>query len=68
MWPRLPPGSPRDRDARRGKSTYVSAFGLQRAHELARASHGHASAALAEVPGDPAALQSLADFILARDG
>jgi geranylgeranyl diphosphate synthase type II len=61
-------GSPRDRVARRGRSTYVTAFGVQRAHELARASHAHACAALAEVPGDVAALQSLADFILAREG
>jgi geranylgeranyl pyrophosphate synthase len=59
-------GAPRDRVARRAKSTYVSAFGLRRARELARESHAHASAALAEVPGDPVALQSLADFILSR--
>ena len=60
--------SPRDREARRGRSTYVTAFGLQRARELARASHAHASTALLEVPGDPATLRSLADLILARDG
>lgn len=59
---------PRDRDARRASSTYVSAFGLQRARELARASHAHASAALTDVPGDPVALQAIADFILARQG
>jgi geranylgeranyl diphosphate synthase, type II len=52
--------------AQHAKSTYVSAFGLQRARELARASHGHASAALAEVPADPVVLQGIADFILAR--
>ncbi len=62
-----PRATPRDREARRGRSTYVTAFGVQRARELARASHAHASAALVEVPGDPAALQSLADFILARE-
>ncbi len=59
-------GTPRDRVSRRGRSTYVSAFGLQRARELARDSHAHASAALAELPGDPVALQSVADFILVR--
>jgi geranylgeranyl diphosphate synthase type II len=61
-------GAPRDHDPRRAKSTYVSAFGLQRARELARASHSHASAALAEVHGDPVALRGIADFLLARQG
>jgi geranylgeranyl diphosphate synthase type II len=59
-------GTPRDGVARRGRSTYVSAFGLRRARELARESHAHASAALAELPGDPVALQSVADYILVR--
>jgi geranylgeranyl diphosphate synthase type II len=61
-------GTPRHRDAHDGKSTYVSTFGLKRARELARASHGHATAALAEVQRDTAVLQSLADFVLARGG
>jgi geranylgeranyl diphosphate synthase type II len=59
-------GAPRDRVDRRGRSSYVSAFGLSRARELARESHAHASAALAELPGDPVALQGVADFILVR--
>ncbi len=53
-------------DARCARTTYVSAFGLRRARELARACHVHASQALAEVPGDPVALQAIADLILAR--
>ncbi len=62
-------GAPRAGDARRrGTCSYVGAFGLQRARELARSSHAHASAALAEVPANPAALQSLVDLILARQG
>lgn len=62
------PGAPVRRGAHGGRITYVSAFGLTRARELARASHAHASAALAEVPRDPVVLQGLADRILAREG
>jgi geranylgeranyl diphosphate synthase type II len=61
-------GGPGDRDraAPRGRSTYVTAFGLVRARELAREAHAHASAALAEAPRDRDALQRVADILLAR--
>ena len=45
-------GKPRGSDERHGKATYVSVFGLERARELARESHGEARAALAEADGD----------------
>jgi geranylgeranyl diphosphate synthase type II len=62
QWPR----TPRDVEARCSKRTYVQAFGLRRARELARASYAHAIAALAEIPGDPTTLQALTSFVLAR--
>ena len=39
-------GKPRGSDERHGKLTYVSLFGLERAHELAAASHANARATL----------------------
>jgi geranylgeranyl diphosphate synthase, type II len=47
-------GKPRGSDERHGKRTYVSEFGIERARELARESHGTARAALAEVGSRPA--------------
>jgi geranylgeranyl diphosphate synthase type II len=59
-------GKPRGSDERHGKATYVSVFGLHRARELARDSHGKARAALAEADGDTAPLGQIADYILTR--
>ncbi|HKF79577.1 MAG TPA: farnesyl diphosphate synthase [Thermoleophilaceae bacterium] len=59
-------GKPRGSDERLGKATYVSAFGLERARELARESHRGARAALAEAEGDTNKLGRIADYILTR--
>jgi geranylgeranyl diphosphate synthase, type II len=59
-------GKPRGSDERHGKATYVSVHGLERARELARASHGKARAALADAEGDTARLGQIADYILTR--
>jgi geranylgeranyl diphosphate synthase, type II len=59
-------GKPRGSDERHGKATYVSAFGLERARELARESHAKARAALAEAEGDTKELGQIADYILTR--
>jgi geranylgeranyl diphosphate synthase, type II len=59
-------GKPRGSDERLGKSTYVSAFGLERARELAHESHARARAALAEAEGDTEKLCRIADYILTR--
>jgi geranylgeranyl diphosphate synthase type II len=59
-------GKPRGSDERHGKATYVSVHGLERARELARASHGKARAALADAEGDTARLDQIADYILTR--
>jgi geranylgeranyl diphosphate synthase, type II len=59
-------GKPRGSDERHGKATYVSVHGLERARELARASHGKARSALAEAEGDTARLGQIADYILTR--
>jgi geranylgeranyl diphosphate synthase type II len=59
-------GKPRGSDERHGKATYVSAFGLERAGELARESHAKARAALAEAEGDTKELGQIADYILTR--
>jgi geranylgeranyl diphosphate synthase, type II len=54
-------------DARHGKLTYVSRYGLQRARALAAESHDKARAALAGAAGDGAPeLERLADFVYAR--
>ena len=59
-------GKPRGTDERLGKPTYVSVFGLDRARELARESHGKARAALAQADGDTTTLGRIADYILTR--
>ena len=59
-------GKPRGSDERHGKATYVSAFGLERARELARESHAKARAVLAEADGDTDKLGRIADYILTR--
>jgi geranylgeranyl diphosphate synthase type II len=58
-------------DERLGKRTYVSVFGLDRARELATASHERARAALdtarLELTGDLSDLELLTDFMYARN-
>ncbi len=54
-------------DARLGKRTYVSEFGLERARELAAESHQGARAALATaVPEGARELEQITDFIATR--
>jgi geranylgeranyl diphosphate synthase, type II len=60
-------GKPRGSDERHGKATYVSVFGLERARELARESHGKARAALGEAGGDTEKLGRIADHVLTRE-
>jgi geranylgeranyl diphosphate synthase, type II len=59
-------GKPQGSDERHGKRTYVSAFGLDRARELAAESHAKARAALAEAGGRTARLEQTTDYILTR--
>jgi geranylgeranyl diphosphate synthase type II len=59
-------GKPHGSDERHGKLTYVSLFGLDRARELAAASHAEARAALAEIDGDTRDLELITDFIHTR--
>jgi geranylgeranyl diphosphate synthase, type II len=59
-------GKPRGSDERHGKATYVSVFGLERAHELARESHAKAREALAGAQGSKMTLGRIADYILTR--
>jgi geranylgeranyl diphosphate synthase, type II len=59
-------GKPRGSDERLGKATYVSAFGLERARQLAHESHERARAALAEAEGDTEKLGRIAHYILTR--
>ena len=59
-------GKPQGSDERHGKRTYVSAFGLDRARELAGESHRKARAALAEAGGRTARLEQITDYILTR--
>jgi geranylgeranyl diphosphate synthase type II len=60
-------GKPQGSDARHGKRTYVSEFGLEGARELAMASHTRARASLAEAAPDGAAeLEQITDFISTR--
>ena len=58
-------------DERLGKRTYVSVFGLERARELAAASHDRARAALDsardELAGEVADLRVMADFMYTRN-
>jgi geranylgeranyl diphosphate synthase, type II len=59
-------GKPRGSDERHGKLTYVSLFGLERARELASASHAKAEGALAEIASDTGDLELITDFIYTR--
>jgi geranylgeranyl diphosphate synthase, type II len=60
-------GKTRGSDERLGKRTYVSAFGLERARELAAESHRNVRAALAQAsPGGATELEQIADFIATR--
>jgi geranylgeranyl diphosphate synthase, type II len=59
-------GKPRGSDERHGKATYVSVHGLERARELAKASHARAREALSEADGDTLRLGQIADYILTR--
>jgi geranylgeranyl diphosphate synthase type II len=59
-------GKPSGSDERHGKLTYVSAFGLERARELAFESHRKARAALAETGAMTDDLVRITDFIHTR--
>jgi geranylgeranyl diphosphate synthase, type II len=59
-------GKPQGSDERHGRLTYVSAFGLARARELAAESHRKARAALAEADGATRTLEQITDYILTR--
>ena len=59
-------GKPRGSDERHGRRTYVSVFGLDRARELAAASHAKAREALSEANGQTEKLERIADYILTR--
>ncbi len=59
-------GKPRGSDERHGKLTYVSLFGLDRARDLASASHAKAREALAGIGGETGDLELITDFIYTR--
>src|SRR5262249_17878807 len=59
-------GKPQGSDARLGKRTYGSVFGLERARELAGESHAKAGAAREEAEGRTATLKQITDYILTR--
>jgi geranylgeranyl diphosphate synthase type II len=59
-------GKPRGSDERHGKVTYVSLFGLERARELASASHAKARQALGEAAGQTGDLELITDYIYTR--
>jgi geranylgeranyl diphosphate synthase type II len=60
-------GKPSGSDARHGKRTYVSEHGLERARELAAASHAAARGALAgAAPAGAPELEQITDFIYTR--
>ncbi len=65
-------GKPSGSDARHGKRTYVSEFGIARAKELAAESHRLARSSLQEAmgrlprKGDPTLLAQITDFIFTR--
>jgi geranylgeranyl diphosphate synthase type II len=60
-------GKPQGSDARHGKRTYVSEYGLERARELAAASHDQARASLKRAAPDGAPeLEQITDFIFTR--
>ncbi|HUC01081.1 MAG TPA: farnesyl diphosphate synthase [Solirubrobacterales bacterium] len=60
-------GKPQGSDARHGKLTYVSLFGLERAREIAAESHAKATAALADASGETDDLRRVADYIFTRN-
>jgi geranylgeranyl diphosphate synthase, type II len=59
-------GKPSGSDERHGKLTYVSAYGLERARELASESHRKAREALAETDAQTDDLARITDFIHTR--
>jgi geranylgeranyl diphosphate synthase type II len=59
-------GKPHGSDERHGKLTYVSLFGLDRAHELAGESHARASEALSGAQGETGDLERIAEYIYTR--
>ncbi|MBA2765128.1 MAG: polyprenyl synthetase family protein [Thermoleophilaceae bacterium] len=59
-------GKPGGSDARHGKRTYVSVYGLERARELAEQSHSSARAALSGSGYDTETLTQITDYILTR--
>jgi geranylgeranyl diphosphate synthase, type II len=59
-------GKPSGSDERHGKLTYVSAYGLDKARELASESHGKARKALAETAAKTDDLARITDFIHTR--
>jgi geranylgeranyl diphosphate synthase type II len=59
-------GKPSGSDERHGKLTYVSAYGLDQARELASESHQKARAALAETAAQTDDLARITDFIHTR--
>jgi geranylgeranyl diphosphate synthase type II len=59
-------GKPSGSDERHGKLTYVSAYGLERARELASQSHRKAREALAETDAKTDDLARITDFIHTR--
>jgi geranylgeranyl diphosphate synthase type II len=60
-------GKTAGKDARAGKTTYVSLHGLEQARQLARLETEAARAAFGRLPGDTRFLLALADRILQRD-
>ncbi|NLG63977.1 MAG: polyprenyl synthetase family protein [Actinobacteria bacterium] len=60
-------GKTAGKDARAGKATYTTRFGLRRARELAAESHARAAERLAVLPGQPRALRAIAEYIYRRD-
>jgi geranylgeranyl diphosphate synthase type II len=59
-------GKPSGSDERHGKVTYVSAYGLDKARELASESHRNAREALAEAGAETDDLARITDFIHTR--
>lgn len=59
-------GKTSGKDARAGKTTYVSLYGLERARELAAAETARAREAIRALPGDTTFLLALADRMLER--
>jgi geranylgeranyl diphosphate synthase type II len=60
-------GKPHGSDARHGKLTYVSLFGLERARQLAAESHAKATAALDEAEPSTDDLRRVADYVFTRN-